>query len=371
MYFLQRIVNLFLLFFLFVYVFPFTLHSQVKLPVNHKTNQINENIKNIKAYITKLGKDGKFSGSALVAKNGKILLHQTYGYADKSFKVLNKPDTKFNLGSLNKSFTAVAILQLVQEGKIGIDDPIGKYLDYFPKDIADKVTIRQLLNMSSGWGDYWNNEYFLQHKDELRNVRQYMKFIKGIGLNFSPGLHMQHSNIGFEVAGAVIEKVSGIDYFDYIREKIYKPAGMKNSDSFDRDGPTDNLALGYTNINDADKNKTGFNWENTYLLSPKGTPSGGGYSTVEDMLKFDDALRNGKLISKDYFNFMNNDFKGKIGDPFTAGKILRNAGAAPGVAAFYACDMKNGFTIIVLSNYDPPEGIKIGNEIIKMLELQK
>ena len=332
--------------------------------------EIEEGIKNIKGYLAGLAKQDKFSGSVIVAKEDKILLHETYGYADKRFKVFNNPDTKFNLGSLNKSFTAVAILQLVEDGKIGIDDTIGKYLEYFPPDIASKVTIRQLLNMSSGWSDYWENKYFLQHKDELRTVSQYMEFIKNIPLDFEPGTSMEHSNIGFEVAGAVIEKVSGKDYFDYIREKIYKPAGMTNSDSYDRDSPVENLAIGYTNNNVMDTINTGWLWENTYMLSPRGTPAGGGYSTVEDLLKYDNAFRNGKLISKVYFNFMNNRFQGNIGDTFVPEKVLRSAGGAPGVSTFYARDMKNAFTIIVLSNYDHPVGIDVGNEIIKMLGLE-
>ncbi len=367
---LQRKVSLVFMSLMLFCLYTAAAQTKVMQQNAHTAGKTENNIKNIKQYIAKLWKDGKFSGSVLVANNGKILFHETCGYADKRFKVFNKPDTKFNLGSLNKSFTAVAILQLAEEGKLGIDDTIGKYLDYFPKDIGGKVTIRQLLNMTSGWGDYWNNEYFEQHKDDLRSVGQYMKFIKDIPLDFAPGSRMQHSNIGFEVAGAIIEKVSGMDYFDYIREKIYKPCGMTNSGSFDRDGPAENLAVGYTNNNDNGKADTNFNWENTYMLSPKGTPSGGGYSTTEDMLKFDNALRNGRLIGKDYINFMNNGFHGNIGDPFIARRTLRSVGAAPGVCAFYASDMKDGFTIIVLSNYDPPVGIEAGNEIIKMLGLQ-
>jgi D-alanyl-D-alanine carboxypeptidase len=331
---------------------------------------IKNNVKNIKDYLAELAKQDKFSGSVIVAKEDKILLQETSGYANKRFRVNNKPDTKFNLGSLNKSFTAVAVLQLIEEGKVGIDDPIGKYFKYFPAEIASKVTIRELLDMSSGWGDYWENKYYLQHKDELRTVDQYMEFIKNIPLDFEPGTRMQHSNIGFEVAGAVVEKVSGMDYFDYIRENIYKPAGMTNSDSYNRDGPVENLAAGYTNNNVMDTINTGWQWENTYILSPRGTPAGGGYSTAEDMLKFDNALRNGKLINKDYFSFMNNRFQGNVGDPFVPQRVLRSAGGAPGVSTFYAQDMKNGFTIIVLSNYDHPVGINVGNEIIKMLGLE-
>jgi CubicO group peptidase (beta-lactamase class C family) len=324
----------------------------------------------IKEYLAGQAEQGRFSGSALIAKEGKPLLIESGGMASKRFRAPNKPDTKFNLGSLNKSFTAAAILQLVEAGKIGIDDPIGKYLDGFPRDIAAKVTIRQLLAMSSGWGDYWGNEDYLQHKDELRSVSDYLRFIKGIPLDFEPGSRTEHSNTGFEVAGAVVEKVSGRDYFDYIREKIYQPAGMMSSDSYDRDGPVENLATGYTNHNAVDPVQSGWQWENTYLLSPRGTPAGGGYSTAEDMLSYDTALHAGKLIGKEYVDFMSNRFQGRIGDPRLPRGIQRLAGGAWGVSTFYARDEKSGYTIIVLANVDNPLAIEIGNEIIKRLGLE-
>jgi len=279
-------------------------------------------------------------------------------------------DTKFNLGSLNKSFTAVAVLQLVEAGLVGIDDPIGKYLDVFPKEVAEKVKVRHLLTMGSGWGDYWGHPYYLQHKDELRTVSEYMEFIKGIPLDFEPGTRTQHSNIGFEVAGALIEKVSGMDYFAYIRDRIYRPAGMGNTDTFDRDSAVENLAVGYTNQHPLNESATDFRWENTYILAPRGTPAGGGYSTVEDMLKYDAALRSGKLVGKPCVDFMQNGYRGNIGDPFVPGRVLRGAGGASGVSTFYARDVRSGYTIVILTNVDNPAAIEIGNEIIKIMGLE-
>ena len=329
-----------------------------------------EVFKKINEYLEDQANKNKLSGSVLLAKDGKILFEKSIGYASKRFKVPNNRDTKFNLASIGKLFTAVAILQLIEAGKIGIDDPIGKYLDMFPKEVGEKVKIRQLLDMTNGWGDYWGNEYFLAHKDELRELSDYMEFIKDIPLEFEPGTTMKHSNIGYEVAGAVIEKVSGMDYFDYVREKIFKPAGMLNTDNYDRDSPVENLAVGYTNLNPLDKQGNNFEWENTFLLSPRGTPAGGAYSTTEDMLKFDNALRSGKLVGKKYVDFMGNRWQGNIGDPYVQVRIPRSAGGANGASTLFARDMNNGFTIIVLTNYDHPVGIDIGNEIIKILGLE-
>lgn len=362
--------RLFFLCLVLICSFPIATRSQVKLQPVLKQNNDAQNINSIKQYLKEQATQGKFSGSVLVAKDGEPLLVESAGLANKRFKVPNNKDTRFNLGSLNKSFTAVAILQLVEAGKIETDDPIGKYLDFFPKNVADKVTVRHLLTMSSGWGDYWGNEYYSHHKDELRSVNQYLEFIKDIPLDFEPGSRTQHSNIGYEVAGAIIEKVSGMDYFDYIRKNIYQRAAMSNSDSYDRDSPVENLATGYTNYHVKDTIRSGWLWENTYILSPRGTPAGGGYSTVEDMLKYDIALRNGKLIGEACFDFMSNGYKGKIGDPFLPQKVLRGAGGASGVSAFLGRDRKDGYTIIVLTNVDNPVAIDIGNEIIKMLGLE-
>jgi len=323
----------------------------------------------VKAYLEEQAQAGKFSGTALVAKDGKPLLLESAGLASKRFRAPNAADTKFNLGSLNKSFTAVAVLQLVEAGLVGIDEPIGKYLDLFPKDVGEKVKVRHLLDMSSGWGDYWGHPYFLQHKDELRTVADHMAFIKDMPLAFEPGTRSQHSNTGFEVAGALIEKVSGMDYFDYVREKIYRPAGMTDTDSYDRDGAVENMAVGYTNMHPLAGNTTDFRWENTYLLSPRGTPAGGGYSTAGDMLKYDAALRSGKLLGKACVDFLNSGFRGKLGDPFTPPGVQRSAGGANGVSAFFARDLRNGYTVIVLTNLDNPAAIELGNEIIKLLGL--
>jgi CubicO group peptidase (beta-lactamase class C family) len=323
----------------------------------------------IKIYLEEQARAGRFSGTALVAKDGQPLLLESAGFASKRFKAPNNADTQFSLGSLNKSFTAVAVLQLVEAGLVGIDDPIGKYLDFFPKDVGEKVKVRHLLDMSSGWGDYWENPYFLQHKYELRSLADYMAFIKDIPLDFEPGTGSQHSNTGYEVAGALIEKVSGMDYFAYVREKIYRPAGMTDTDSYDRDGPYENLAVGYTNMHPLAKGATDFRWENTYILSRRGTPAGGGYSTAGDMLKYDTALRGDKLLGKGYVDFLNSRFQGKIGDPFTPPGVQRSAGGANGVSTFFGRDLRYGYTIIVLTNVDNPVAIDIGNEIIKILGL--
>ena len=147
-----------------------------------------ENFVDLTQYLSKKTEANEFSGTVLIAKDGKPIFEKAYGYACKRYDVKNKIDTKFNIGSISKHLTAIAILQLAEKGLLNLNDPIGKYLDIFPADISQKVTVLQLINMKSGWGDYWENPYYLAHRYELRSVSDYMKFIKDIPLEFENGV---------------------------------------------------------------------------------------------------------------------------------------------------------------------------------------
>ncbi len=310
----------------------------------------------------------EFSGVVLAAKDGQPVFHKAYGLANRTFDAPNRLDTRFNIGSLNKLFTSVAIAQLAEQGKLGLDIPLGRYLDGFAPQAAGKVTIRHLLQMRSGWGDYWGNETYLATRNDLRTVSDYIAFLKEVPLSFEPGTDNAHSNTSYEILGAVIEKVSGLDYFEYVRRHIYQPAGMANSDSYHRDGPARDLATGYTDMNSADPEGTGFRWSNTFMLSPRGTPAGGGYSTTEDMLRFRQALCGNKLLGKNWTEMVLCQFNGKPGDPFEPKGPMVLAGGAPGINALFAIDLVDGWTVVVLSNFDMPLAIEVGQNILRMVE---
>jgi D-alanyl-D-alanine carboxypeptidase len=318
------------------------------------------------AYLREAQEENTFSGAVLVAADGNPIFREAYGLADKSHGVANTPDTKFNLGSINKIFTSVAAAQLMEQGRLGLDDPIGDYLAGFPEEAARKVTIRHLLQMSSGWGDYWDNETYLASRFDLREVSDYMDFLKDMPLEFEPGSESIHSNTGYEVLGAVIEEVSGMDYYDYVRKNIYERAGMTSSDSYERDSVVENMAIGYTNMHPYDEIGEGYMRTNTLMLSPRGTPAGGGYSTVDDMLRFATALRNHELLDPAYTSLLFNSF-----EDIEEGREQRHriavAGGAPGVSAFMSMDLESGSVIVVLSNYDPPAAIEVGRMIGDML----
>ncbi len=282
-----------------------------------------------------------FSGVVLVAKDGKPIFHNAYGYADKKAGRRNREDTKFNLGSINKMFTKVAILQLLDAGKLNLTDTIDKYLPQFPSEVASKVTVKHLLDHRSGWGAYWDNPVWNEKRAELRSLDDYIAFIKDIPLDFEPGSKMQYSNTGYEVLGAIVQRASGQSYYDYVRDHIYTPAGMSNSDAFERDGDTPNMAIGYAD--------GGYTTDNLSMLSPKGTAAGGGMSTAEDMLRFTRALQEGILVSSKHAN------------QFRFGGV---AGGGPGVNAILEMGAPDDHTIVVLSNFSPPTAGKV-SELIR------
>jgi CubicO group peptidase (beta-lactamase class C family) len=321
--------------------------------------------------LSERAKNDEFSGVVLIAKDGNEIFHEAYGYASREFKVKNALDTKFNLGSINKLFTAIGIAQLMEKGMLSVDDPIGKYLDIFPEEIASEVTVRHLLQMRAGWGDHWDNEYYLAHRSELRKVSDYMKFIQDIPLDFEPGTNFQHCNTCFQVLGALIEAITEMDYYDYIRGNIYEPAGMENTDSYDKDSPVANIAVGYTKMNPNAPSGEKARWNNLYMMPPKGSPAGGGFSTAEDLLKLDIALRDFRLLNRDYTHYLLRQFDGSPKDPFELpGRVSRSVGGAPGVSAVYARDLNSGYTIVVLSNYDYPAAVEVANEIMTTYGLE-
>jgi D-alanyl-D-alanine carboxypeptidase len=302
----------------------------------------------------------KFSGAALVAKNGKPVFTAAYGLADREKKISNTLKTKFRIGSMNKMFTATAVLQLVQAGKINLNDPLNKYLpDYPNKELASKVTIHHLLTHTGGTGDFFGPE-FDKHRLELKTLQDYVTLYGERGLAFEPGSKWDYSNYGFLLLGLVIEKASGQDYYDYVREHIFKPAGMNSTDSLPEDQAVGDRSVGYTKMGG------GKAWApNTDTLPYRGTSAGGGYSTVEDLLAFANALENHKLLDAEHLELLTT---GKVertggGGKYAYGfgdevspdgaRCFGHGGGAPGMNGDLKICPKSGYVIAVLANLDP------------------
>ena len=320
-------------------------------------------LKDVEAYLQARSVAGSFSGAVLIARDWSPIFQKAYGQADLKEPRPNKISTRFNLGSINKMFTGVAVMQLVQKGRIGLDDALSKYCPEFPKEVGDKVTIRYLLEHKSGWGAYWENEYYLKNFNKLRKLSDYIAFLKDIPLDFEPGTSRQYSNIGYEILGAVVEKASGQDYYEYVRKNIYEAAGMNASGSYAIEELDQNFALGYTKEN-SEGQKQGLS-VNTQSKPPKGTAAGGGYSTLEDLLKFNKALNDFKLLSPRYTYMVVNRYQEPKDPPSSLTGSIGYAGGAPGISAVVEVDFGKGDLVIVLSNYDPPSAEEAGSAIFR------
>ena len=304
----------------------------------------------------KLQDCGVFSGSCLVARKEEVLFTYACGESNKADHVANRLDTKFNLGSMNKMFTATAIAQLVEKGKVSLSDTLDRYLDetWLPGEITSKVTIEQLLTHRSGLGSYFNKTFIDSSRDLYRELADYKPLLKEEKLAFEPGTRFLYSNTGFLLLGAVVEKASGQNYFEYIRQHVYEPAGMKDSDCYELDLPIENLAQGY--IPDL---STPYGWRsNIFLHVKRGGPAGGGYSTSPDLHRFALALLGNKLVSAETLQKLWTDHHGdRYGFGFgvstgPAGREVGHSGGFGGLNSKLTIYPDKGYIVCVMSNYD-------------------
>lgn len=305
---------------------------------------------------------GEFSGAVLIAQDGIPVLQEAYGLADRSPEITNQIDTKFNLGSMDKMFTAVAIMQLMEQGKLNLHEKIGEYLPNYPNpEIADTVTIHELLIHTSGLGNYFDNPLYLDRHDQIRSIADYLSLFVDTPLQFQPGSQFAYSNSGYIVLGLIIEAVSGQSYYDYVREHIFEPSGMRDTACYELDAGTPNLAIGYTTF-DWNRNETGQIIDNASMLPMRGGSAGGGYSNAPDLLSFSNALLNYQLLSPESTELV---MKGKIqiGDEvqYAYGFFDRivqgyrkvgHGGGFPGICSILSIYPELEYTIIILSNSD-------------------
>jgi D-alanyl-D-alanine carboxypeptidase len=315
----------------------------------------------------------RFSGAALVAKNGKTVFSQAYGLADREKKTANTLKTRFRLGSMNKMFTAVATLQLVQSGKLDLKAPFGNYLtDYPNKDVASKVTIEQLLSHTGGTGDIFGPD-FDKNRLELKTLQDYVKLYGTRAPEFAPGSRWQYSNYGFLLLGVIVEKVSGQSYYDYVRDHIFKPAGMAATASEPEDQVVPDRSVGYTRF-------TGGNLQpNTDTLPYRGTSAGGGYSTVEDLLKFATALQTNKLLNAQHTEMLTTGRVDTPGGKYAYGfqeamvngvRCFGHGGGAPGMNGELKICPGPGYVIALLANMDPPAASRVADFITNRLPVK-
>ena len=331
----------------------------------------------VSARAEKLTGADEFSGAVLVAKDDRVLFSHAYGLADRNRRIPNTLRTRFRIGSMNKMFTAVAILQLVEAGRVKLTAPLATYLpDYPNRDVATKVTIHQLLTHTGGTGDIFGPD-FDAHRKELRTLGDYVKLYGKRGPEFEPGSQWAYSNYGFVLLGRVIEKVTGHSYYDYVQQHIYARAGMTTSGSRPEDQAVPDRSIGYT------KPPGTTAWApNTDTLPYRGTSAGGGYSTVEDLARFAHALLSHKLLTPNSTKLL---ITGKVKDgPGTSYAYgfedardadgngwIGHGGGAPGINGDLKIYPKPGYVVAVLANIDPPAAQRISEYLDPRLPTER
>lgn len=300
-------------------------------------------------------KDDKLSGAMLAERGGKTIYKRNWGLANRETGAPVTDATKFRIGSMNKMFTAVAALQLVDQGKLSLDGTVGQYLpDYPNRDIAAKVTIRHLLNHSGGTGDFFGPEFDKHRLTLLKNNEDYVTFFGSRAPAFEPGSEERYSNYGMILLGHIVQKVSGEDYYTYIDRHVFAPAGMAGSGSRLEIENVPDLSRGYMQ-------KDGKWVSNADTLPQRGMAAGGGYSTAQDLIKFARALVDGTLLPKYLLEQATSyQTKGKwYGFGFSvygegAGRSFGHNGGAPGQNGELRIFPTSRTFIVALANVDPP-----------------
>jgi D-alanyl-D-alanine carboxypeptidase len=291
-------------------------------------------------YFSKLAADEVFSGVALVAKNGDPVFYKAYGFADRAGKVPNTVRTRFNIGSINKTFTQVAIAQLIREGKLASTDTIGKLFPDYPQETSRAATVEQLLAHRAGLADFFGPEFTRADKKQFRSNADYFRFVGTLPPTFAPGTRNQYCNGCYIALGAIVERVSGLPYEKYVAEQVFRRAEMTSTGHPHSDKPEPDIAIGYTK-----RGGDGTLRNNIDMHGATGSAAGGGYSTAMDLLTYVKAVRAGRFPGVD--------------------PNLGIAGGAPGTNA--VVEAEGEWVVIVLSNFDPPTAERLGVSTMEAL----
>lgn len=321
------------------------------------------------ARLNALQASDSLSGAVLVAHDGRVLLQWQGGLANRDQHVPVDAQTQFRLASSNKMFTAVAILQLAEAGRLALDDTIGKRLpDYPNKTVAGTVTIRQLLSHTGGLGDFFGDD-FEHYAASLKTHSDYVQRFAKDAPQFAAGSQDGYSNYGFIVLGRIIEAVSGQTYYDYVNEHVLRAADMTETGFEPESVDVPHRASGYTQVKGQ--------WiGETKSLPWRGTAAGGGYSTAGDMLKFAEALRTGKLVSPVWLQQATRpqNHKGWYGYGFMVQgegrqRQFGHEGGAPGSNSAIVVMPEQGYVLVGLANVDPDTVGNVINYIARRVPL--
>lgn len=335
------------------------------LCLSQNPSQKNEITGRIDEYLNRATNSGLFGGTIAVAKDGKILFSRGYGMADLAFDVPNGPQTRFDVGSVSKTFTAALVLSLQDKGSLRVDEPICKYLDNCP-DAWLPITIRHLLTHTSGILNYTELPDYFENRALESFLPNAMKQIRNMPLQFPPGDRFAYSNTGYKLLHEIVQRASGEPYERLLRSKILDPLGMKNTGFLEssniRHVIVKNLATGYTD------------GVGPLELAPWVHPNSGGgmYSTSEDMCLWGQALLAGKLLSDHSLVDAFTPGKGNYGYGwfvFKNGKrpLAMHSGNIPGFGVTLVLYLDQKMSIFVASNLDTAPTNRIQEDIAKII----
>lgn len=311
------------------------------------------------AYLSAATRNEQFSGTVLLARGGKPVFVRSYGMANYELGVPNGPDTVFRLASVTKQFTALAVMQLQEKGKLKVDDPICRHLTDCPS-AWKPITIRQLLNHTSGIPNFSS----LPEWDEMLSRRDYtpaelVGLFRDLPLEFTPGEKYDYSNSGYHLLGLIIERTSGISWADYVTQHILVPLGMTHSGDNNTRALIAHRASGYYSL--------GTTFINAPIISRTvGYAAGGLYSTVGDLLLWDRALVPGRLVGQASLDAMFTPGKGNYGFGWRIAerfgrREMDHSGSDNGFSTYIIRFPDEDLTAIVLSNSDRASAGRVGN----------
>lgn len=319
---------------------PPEIRALVPPPPVDRTLTSDEIDRRLDGYFRKLAADDVFSGVALVARHGVPVFTGAFGLANREKKIPNTMHTRFNIGSINKEFTQVAIRQLVREGKLSLTDTLGKFFPDYPQTASRAATVEQLLTHRGGLADFFGPEFNKAAKDRFASNADYFAFIGSLPPSFVPGERNQYCNGCYIALGEIVARVSGMPYEKYVADNIFAWAEMTSSGYPRSDRPADDIAMGYTR-----REGDGTLRSNAALHGVTGSAAGGGYSTALDLLTYAKAVQAGRMPGSE--------------------PGLGIAGGAPGTNA--VLEARGEWVVIVLSNFDPPVAEQLGIAIANAL----
>lgn len=312
------------------------------------------NVSDFQKIVELFQKEKDFSGVTLVATDGKIDFIGAFGFADKAAKTKSKPESKFKIASITKTFTAVLILKLYEQGKIDLNATIGKYLPEYTGEGKDKVTIHQLLTYSSGIANELEKGGMLPYQSPV-SLNEFIKKYCSGKLEFEPGSKSVYANTEYIILGKIIEKVTGKSFAKVLQKEIISPLKLKNSGLANSQKSVKGLVQSYTQ----DETSKAFKLDEQYL-SETYFASGAMYSTAEDLLKFDTAIFSNKILQPKTTDLMLKFYPelgytaysmwGSDGYGNFAEKFYYRTGGILGANSNWIHTIQNKKTIIVLSN---------------------